>query len=65
MNLNRSYEIKARPSALGGGWKLTLYENGQEAGGGVFPVPEGEPQKRLLDAFGQAQDQGEEWVGAR
>lgn len=26
-----------------GGWKLTLIEDGQEAGGGVFPVPEDDP----------------------
>ena len=40
----RSYEITPRPANLGGGWKLTLREDGQEAGGGVFPVPEENPQ---------------------
>lgn len=40
----RSYEIVPRPADLGGGWKLTLLEDGQEAGGGVFPVPKEDPQ---------------------
>lgn len=31
----RSYEIAPRSSDLGGGWTLTLFEDGQEAGGGV------------------------------
>lgn len=38
--MKRTYEIRPRPADLGGGWKLTLLENGQEAGGGVFAVPE-------------------------
>ena len=29
------YEIKPRPAELGGGWKLTLLEEGQAVGGGV------------------------------
>ena len=41
---NRGYEVVPRPAALGGGWKLTLLEDGQEAGGGVFPVPEDSPK---------------------
>lgn len=65
MNQDRNYKIKSRPSSLGGGWALTLYENGQEAGGAVFPVPESAPHRVLFDAYGQAQDQGEEWIGAR
>jgi hypothetical protein len=32
------YEINPRPAELGGGWRLRLLENGQEVGGGVFPV---------------------------
>lgn len=39
-----SYEIKPRPAELGGGWKLTLLEDGQEVGGGVFPVSEDDPR---------------------
>lgn len=41
MNENsRSYDIAPCPTGFGGGWKLTLWEDGQEVGGGVFPVPE-------------------------
>lgn len=41
---NRGFEIVPRPAGLGGGWKLILLEDGQEAGGGVFPVPEELPE---------------------
>jgi hypothetical protein len=34
------YEITARDSALGGGWRLRLLEDGEEVGGGVFPLAE-------------------------
>jgi hypothetical protein len=40
-----SYEIKARARELGGGWQLQLLEDGQEVGGGVFPVPPPDPQE--------------------
>ena len=42
--MKRTYEIHPRPDNLGGGWKLTLIEDGQEAGGGVFPLPDDDPQ---------------------
>jgi hypothetical protein len=32
------YEITARDSALGGGWQLRMLEDGEEVGGGVFPL---------------------------
>lgn len=35
-----SYEIQPRPEDLGGGRSLKLIEDGQAAGGGVFPVKE-------------------------
>lgn len=38
--MHRSYEITPRDPALGGGWNLALFENGEPAGGGVFPVPQ-------------------------
>jgi len=31
-----SYEVSPRSEAVGGGWKLTLYEGKEEMGGGVF-----------------------------
>lgn len=39
----RRYVITPRSADLGGGWKLVLLEDGEEAGGGVFPVPEEQP----------------------
>lgn len=33
----RSFEVTERPSDLGGGWKLVLFENDLEVGGGIFP----------------------------
>jgi len=38
--MSRTYEIRPRPATLGTGWTLKLIENGQEAGGGIFPVLE-------------------------
>lgn len=38
--MSRSYEIRSRPTHLGGGWRLKLIANGEEADGGVFPVGE-------------------------
>ena len=42
--MNRSYKIQPRLASLGGGWNLKLYENNQEAGGGVYPVREDDPK---------------------
>lgn len=39
----RTYKIKPRPSDLGGGWRLALLEDDEEAGGGVFPLSEESP----------------------
>lgn len=42
--INRSYEVLPRAAHLGGGWNLVLLDNGEEAGGGVFPIPKEDPQ---------------------
>jgi hypothetical protein len=43
--MTHSYQIDPRPEALGGGWSLKLFEDGEEMGGGVFPpVPNPEEQ---------------------
>jgi hypothetical protein len=34
------YEIEPRPSEIGGGYRLRLIEDGEEVGGGVFPLSE-------------------------
>lgn len=36
--MNCTYEITPRAAELGGGWNLRLLEDGEEVGGGVFPV---------------------------
>lgn len=41
--MKRTYEIHPRPADIGGGWKLTLLEDGQDASGGAFLVPEDNP----------------------
>lgn len=44
----RGYQISPQPIVLGGGWKVTLLENGQEAKSGVFPIPE-EPLEVIMN----------------
>lgn len=39
-----SYEINPRSVELGDGWRLRLLEDGEETGGGVFPVVLDDPQ---------------------
>lgn len=33
-----TYEINPRPAVVGGGWQVRLLDEGEEVGGGVFPV---------------------------
>jgi hypothetical protein len=42
-----SYEIASRPVELGGGWRLSLLEDGVEVGGGVFPVEQADPHQGM------------------
>jgi hypothetical protein len=51
----RSYEITNRPSHLGGGWNLYLFEDGVDQGGGVFPADDD-------DGYNEAVEIGESWV---
>ncbi|WP_081926181.1 hypothetical protein [Massilia sp. LC238] len=46
--MKRSYEISPRPQDLGGGWNLKLYEDDQEAVGGVFPIPADGPHEGMF-----------------
>ena len=64
--MTRSYEIKPR---LGGGFVLTMFEDGEEMGRGYYPLPrpprplggdEVEPVTKAL--FAEAQADGESWV---
>ena len=47
----RSFEITSRPADLGGGWRLRLLEDGQEAGGGVFPIADSDGAAAYAEAL--------------
>lgn len=65
-SMNCRYEIEARPAELGGGWRLRLIENGEEVGGGVFPLAEyADAQEPEKAAYADAQAEGEAWVVSR
>lgn len=49
----RRYEISKRE--LDGWWKLTMYQDDEEMGGGVFPPTD--------DGYQDAQDTGNDWAG--
>ena len=52
-----SYQIDPRPAELGGGWRLRLIEDGEEVGGGVFPLSEYATEDNAKD---NAEDNAEE-----
>ena len=69
--MSRSYEIKPR---LGGGWVLTMFEDGEEMGRGYYPlfrqdrplgVDEDEDEDDLVTkdllALAEAEADGESW----
>ena len=67
--MSRSYEIKPRPTRFGGGWVLTMFEDGEEMGRGYYPLPRlASPlvvdEVRLVTKalFDEAQADGESWV---
>ena len=60
-----SYQIESRPVSLGGGWRLRLFEGGEEVGGGVFPVPEGGPAEAVQAAYQDAVCEASLWMIAR
>ena len=68
MSEARGYEIEARDSALGGGWRLRLFEDGEDAGGGVFPLApyldeaEGDLVLALDLAHAAAEDVARDWL---
>lgn len=51
----RTYFIEDRNTC----WKLTLFENNEEAGGGIFPFS-GKEEKD--EEYMCALDQGEDWI---
>ena len=57
-----SYEIKPRPAELGGGWRLCLLEDGEEVGGGVFPVKPADPHQGMVWWNAMSQDERSYWL---
>ena len=64
--MSRSYEIKPR---LGGGFVLTMFEDGEEMGRGYYPLPRlssplvvDEVHLVTKALFAEAQSDGESWV---
>ena len=68
----RSYEIKERPSNLGGGWVLIMFLDGEEMGRGYYPLflhdrPLGVDEVESVTEsvtkalFAEAQADGESW----
>lgn len=61
--MTHTYEISPRPANLGGGYRLRLLEDGQEMGGGVFPISAYQDEENADNAaHADAQGQGEDWV---
>jgi len=58
----RTYQIDPRPSELGGGWSLKLFEDGEEMGGGVFPPIPNNEGTDFDEAYQNALDEGESWT---
>ena len=63
--MSRSYEIKPR---LGGGFVLTMFEDGEEMGRGYYPLPRlarplvaDEVDLVTKGLFAEAQADGESW----
>jgi len=42
-----TFTITPRPDGAGKGWTLKLLEDGEEAGGGAFPIDVSDPQKGI------------------
>ena len=65
------YTIEARDSALGGGWRLRLLEDGAEVGGGVYPLApylddaDGDLVIALDLAHADAEQEARAWLATR
>ena len=64
-----SYQIDPRPLELGGGWRLRLIEDGEEVGGGVFPLSEYATEDNAEEAAKWANEdalaEASAWLGSR
>lgn len=61
---NRYYDIETRSKQLGGGYRIVLFEGGEEVGGAVFPMEELSVDEGIkIDlSFERALDFGEAWA---
>ena len=57
-----SYQIDPRPADLGGGWRLRLIENGEEVGGGVFPLSEYATEESAEEATEESAEEAAKWA---
>lgn len=60
--MRRTYKIQPRPTDLGGGWNLKLYEDDQEAGGGAYPVQAEDPHAGMDWWNGLPEEQRAHWL---
>jgi hypothetical protein len=61
-----SFEVTPRAASLGGGYNLRLFENGEEVGGGVFPLAAyaDDPDTSEISACADAHTEGQAWLAA-
>ena len=66
MRKGYTYSIMLRPDALGGGWRLRLFDDGEEVGGGVFPPVDDieDAEEALQAAHDDATDTALDWMNA-
>jgi hypothetical protein len=53
-SMKYTYQINARPVEMGGGWRLRLLEDDNEAGGGVFRLGRSECRHGLVERMQRA-----------
>ncbi len=60
----RRFEIIPRPANVGGGWRLQLFEDDTEVGGGVYPPIEYILDQKLAadEAYIDAYEEGATWI---
>ena len=58
----RTYQITTRDPNVGGGWNLTLFEDEQPAGGGIFPLPREEPSTGMAWWNSMTEDARGHWM---
>lgn len=57
-----SYEITPRSVELNGGWRLRLLEDGEEVGGGVFPVKQADSHQSMAWWNAMTEDERSYWL---